>query len=36
VLPDFADFRMSLNHDKANLVDFPSQKQLSQCEYSRF
>jgi len=23
VLPDFADFRMSLNHDKANLADFP-------------
>jgi len=24
VLPDFADFQISLNHDKANIADFLS------------
>jgi len=27
VLPDFADFHISLNHDKANLADFLGWKQ---------
>jgi len=26
VLPDFADFHMSLNHNKANLADFTGWK----------
>jgi len=36
VLPDFADFHIILNHDKANLADFLSWEQWSQCECSRF